>query len=108
MQQCADTADVRLGVAGYLVHRLGGTGLRRQVDDVLHLRQDSCPVGGAAHISTKNLYARPAQQFVSGELWNSTAFTGATLALPELVGATDQRAAALDFFRSRRSALARS
>jgi hypothetical protein len=45
---------------------------------------------------------------VPGDLWNATAFEGAVMPLGELVDAADQRAAALDFFRARRSALAGS
>ena len=39
----------------------------------------------------------------SGPLWNATAFTGAVLPFADLVDATDQRAAALEFFRARRT-----
>jgi hypothetical protein len=45
---------------------------------------------------------------VPGELWNATAFEGALLPLSELVEADDQRATALEFFRTRRSVLADS
>ena len=50
----------------------------------------------------------PRVEAVPGELWNATAFTGAILPFHELVDAVDQRAMALDFFRTRRSALAGS
>ena len=40
------------------------------------------------------------------ELWNATTFRGAVLPFTELVDAPDQREAALDFFASRRAALA--
>ena len=43
---------------------------------------------------------------VPSDLWNATAFEGAMLSLPVLVDAVDQRATALEFFRSRRAALA--
>jgi hypothetical protein len=42
---------------------------------------------------------------VPGELWNATAFKGAILPLSDLVDVADQRATALEFFRTRRSAL---
>ncbi|MDQ6916172.1 MAG: hypothetical protein M3155_10245 [Actinomycetota bacterium] len=41
----------------------------------------------------------------SGEGWNATAFPGAELAYAELLGAPDQRAAALEFLRDRLRAL---
>jgi hypothetical protein len=41
----------------------------------------------------------------SGELWNATGFPGAELAYSELLGADDQRRAALDFLRERYRAL---
>ena len=40
------------------------------------------------------------------ELWNATGFAGAELTYAELLAATDQRAAALEFFTTRREALA--
>jgi len=43
---------------------------------------------------------------VPGDLWNATSFEGAVMSLADLVAAADQRAAALEFFRIRRSALA--
>jgi hypothetical protein len=45
---------------------------------------------------------------VRGELWSATAFSGAILPLHELVDVADQRATVLEFFRTRRSALAAS
>lgn len=45
---------------------------------------------------------------VPGELWNATAFDGADLPLHELAPAADQRGVALEFFRTRRAALASS
>jgi hypothetical protein len=50
----------------------------------------------------------PGLSGLSGGLWNSTHFEGAVLPLGDLVHALDQRAAALEFFRVRRMALARS
>jgi hypothetical protein len=53
------------------------------------------------------LYVLPATpQAPDRELWNATSFAGAILALGDFVGAADQRAAALDFLRARRTALA--
>jgi len=53
------------------------------------------------------LYVTPPRvAAVTGDLWNATTFRGAILPLHELVDADDQRAAALDFFRVRRTALA--
>jgi hypothetical protein len=43
---------------------------------------------------------------LSGDLWNATAFEGAILPLHELVDSVDERAAALEFFRGRRAAVA--
>jgi hypothetical protein len=43
-----------------------------------------------------------------GELWNAIGFTGAILRLDDLVDVADQRATVLDFFRTRRAALAAS
>jgi len=40
-----------------------------------------------------------------GALWNATAFTGAELSYAELIAGDDRRAAALQFFRSRRDDL---
>jgi hypothetical protein len=40
-----------------------------------------------------------------GPLWNATAFPGAELAYAELLAASDRRAAAHEFFRSRQEAL---
>jgi hypothetical protein len=50
----------------------------------------------------------PGSSDPSGELWNSTSFDGAVLPLGDLVDVVDQRATALEFFRARRMALARS
>ena len=50
----------------------------------------------------------PGTSDLSGELWNSTSFEGAVLPLGDLVDALDQRATALEFYRARRMALARS
>ena len=51
-------------------------------------------------------YVGPWTAEVSGELWRATGFRGAELPYAELLAATDQRAAALDFFTTRRDALA--
>jgi hypothetical protein len=50
-------------------------------------------------------YVGPWTAEVSGELWRATGFRGAELGYSELLEAPDQRAAALDFFRSRQRAL---
>ena len=42
----------------------------------------------------------------AGELWQATGFRGAELTYAELLGAADPRAAALDFFTTRKEALA--
>lgn len=51
-------------------------------------------------------YVGPWTAEVSGELWNATGFRGAELTHAELVAAADPRALALDFFTTRRNALA--
>ncbi|MBV9412354.1 MAG: hypothetical protein JO148_12210 [Acidimicrobiia bacterium] len=45
---------------------------------------------------------------VPGELWNATTFDGAALPLGSFVDSADQRAEVLEFFRTRRAALASS
>lgn len=52
------------------------------------------------------LYVGPWSAEVTGELWQATGFSGAELAYSELIEADDQAGAALDFFRTRRDALA--
>jgi hypothetical protein len=52
------------------------------------------------------IYVAPWVAPPAGELWNATAFAGAELAFAELLGAGDQRAAALAFLRARLDALA--
>lgn len=52
------------------------------------------------------LYVGPWTAAVSGELWQANGFSGAELGYAELVEADDQGAAALDFFESRKNALA--
>jgi len=52
------------------------------------------------------LYVGPWTGEVSGDLWNAEGFRGAELTYSELVAAEDQQAAAREFFRSRREALA--
>ena len=51
-------------------------------------------------------YVGPWTAEVSGELWQATGFRGAELAYRELLAASDARATALDFFATRREALA--
>ena len=51
------------------------------------------------------LYVLPLGAEASGKLWNATAFKGAELTYSELLGAPDQRAAALKFFHTRHRAL---
>jgi hypothetical protein len=51
------------------------------------------------------LYVGPWSGDVSGELWNATGFTGAELRYSELLGAGNQRHAALQFMRDRNRAL---
>jgi hypothetical protein len=51
------------------------------------------------------LYVGPWSANVSGDLWNATGFKGAELTYSELLGAEDQRRAALDFMRERYRAL---
>jgi len=51
------------------------------------------------------IYVGPWNSDVSGELWNASGFTGAELTYAELLEAPDQRATALEFFRSRHRAL---
>jgi hypothetical protein len=52
-------------------------------------------------------YVGPWTADVSGELWRATGFRGAELSYSELLAAPDQRAAALEFFATRRDALRR-
>jgi hypothetical protein len=52
------------------------------------------------------LYVLPWSAEVSGELWNASGFKGAELAYSELLEASNQRLAALDFMRTRHGALA--
>ena len=49
---------------------------------------------------------RPVDGPVEGELWNATGFPGAELTYAELLAAPDPRAAALEFFTTRKEALA--
>jgi hypothetical protein len=62
---------------------------------------DSC-AEPYVYVTSKSVAAVP------GELWNATTFEGAILPLHELVEAPDQRRAVLEFFRTRRAALAAS
>ena len=63
---------------------------------------------GDADVDEPYLYVLPSvpEAAPAGELWNAAAFHGAILPLGAFVGAADQRAAALAFFRERRDALA--
>jgi hypothetical protein len=51
------------------------------------------------------LYVGPWTAAVSGELWRADGFSGAELGYAELLAASDRRAAALEFFTTRRDAL---
>lgn len=51
-------------------------------------------------------YVGPWRQGVAGELWNAVGFGGAELGYGELLAAADPRATVLDFFQTRRRALA--
>ena len=51
-------------------------------------------------------YVGPWTAAVSGELWNARGFRGAELGYAELLAAPDPRAVALEFFTSRKEALA--
>jgi hypothetical protein len=51
-------------------------------------------------------YVGPWHAEVSGELWNATGFRGAELTYAELLRADDPHAAALEFFTTRKDALA--
>jgi hypothetical protein len=52
------------------------------------------------------LYVAPWSARPTGELWQASGYPGAELPYAELLAAPDQRAAALEFFRTRLSALA--
>ena len=68
----------------------------------------TAPRSGDADVDEPYLYVLPSvpEAAPGGGLWNAAAFHGAILPLGAFVGATDQRAAALAFFRERRDALA--
>ena len=51
-------------------------------------------------------YVGPWTADISGDLWGATGFRGAELTYAELLAAPDPRAAALEFFTSRKEALA--
>jgi len=51
------------------------------------------------------LYVTPWTARPEGELWNATGFPGAELSYADLLSARDRRAAALEFFHTRRDAL---
>ena len=50
-------------------------------------------------------YVSPWTAEVSGELWQAGGFRGAELTYAELLAATDQQAAAMEFFTTRKHAL---
>ena len=52
------------------------------------------------------LYVGPWSAAVSGEPWQASGFSGAELGYTELLAAPDQRSAAIEFFTTRRDALA--
>ncbi len=54
------------------------------------------------------VYVTPWEGVPDSELWNAKGFRGAELSYSELLGAEDQREAALEFLRTRREALAAS
>lgn len=61
---------------------------------------------GDDHHAEPYAYISPWTAAVSGELWQATGFAGAELTYAELLAASDPRAAALDFFTTRKEALA--
>ena len=61
---------------------------------------------GDDHHPEPYAYISPWTAEVSDELWQATGFRGAELTYAELLGAADPRAAALDFFATRKEALA--
>jgi hypothetical protein len=61
---------------------------------------------GDEHHAEPYAYVGPWTAEVSGELWQATGFRGAELAYADLLAADDPRAAALDFFLTRKEALA--
>lgn len=63
--------------------------------------------GDAAH-EQPYVYVTPWEGVPDSELWNAKGFRGAELGYRELLGAEDQREAALSFLRARRDALAAS
>jgi hypothetical protein len=61
---------------------------------------------GDEHHAEPYAYVGPWSAEVSGELWNATGFRGAELSYSDLYAAADPHAAALEFFTTRREALA--
>ena len=53
------------------------------------------------------VYVAPWVEPEAGELWQASGFSGAELTYAELLGAEDQRAAALEYLHTRMSALTR-
>lgn len=62
--------------------------------------------GDEAH-AEPYLYVSPWTAEVSAPLWNASGFSGAEMGYAELLAATDQVDAAMDFLRARRDALAK-
>jgi hypothetical protein len=60
---------------------------------------------GDEHHAHPYAYVGPWTAEVSGDLWRATGFRGAELTYAELLAAPDPRAAALEFFTTRREAL---
>ena len=63
-----------------------------------------CSPGDEGH-AEPYLYVTPWVAPPAGELWQATAFTGASMSFAELLDAPEQRATALDFFGARFAAL---
>jgi hypothetical protein len=61
---------------------------------------------GDEHHPEPYAYVGPWTADVAGDLWQATGFRGAELSYAELLAAPDQRAAALEFFHTRKEALA--
>jgi hypothetical protein len=61
---------------------------------------------GDEHHTEPYAYVGPWTAPPAGPLWNATGFPGAELTYAELLAAPDQRAAALEFFMTRKEALA--
>jgi hypothetical protein len=77
------------------------------LDDDRHRRATFGASPGDAAVPEPYLYVLPwhVDDVPRSELWNATTFRGAILPFGDLVGAPDQRAAALAFLRERRALL---